>query len=117
MKKVSEKASKKAKAKVKAKAFKPVEFDEGAKGNRQIAAFKRKCKNPKFVAECLMEYQNYRRGKGRYGYSIVPGGNAPMPFCPLALGIVEDAAIQFLMNYYGTVKNGKIVDFKGVVHG
>lgn len=96
MQKVSGKASKKAKA------FKPVEFDVGAKGDRQIAAFKRKCKNPKFVAECLVEFQNYRRGKGRYAYRIDPRGNAPMPFCPLALGIVEDAAIQFLMNYGGT---------------
>lgn len=100
-----------------AKTFKPVEFDEGAKGNRQIAAFKRKCKNPKFVAECLVEYQAWRRGKGRYEYDVVPKKNAPMPFCPLAIGIIEDAAIQFLMNYYGTVKNGKIVDFNGTIHG
>ena len=100
-----------------AKTFKPVEFDEGAKGNRQIAAFKRKCKNPKFVAECLVEYQAWRRGKGRYEYDVVPKKNAPMPFCPLAIGIIEDAAIQFLMNYYGTVNNGKIVDLNGTIHG
>ena len=98
-------------------AFKPVEFDEGAKGNRQIAAFKRKCRNPKFVAECLVECQSWRRGKERYKYEVVPKKNAPMPFCPLALGIVEDAAIRFLMNYYGTVKNGKIVDLNGTIHG
>ena len=114
MKKVSEK---KANKKAKSKEFKPVEFDEGAKGDRQIAAFRRKCKNPKFVAECLLEYQNWRRGRGRYEYHVVPKKNAPMPFCSLALGIIEDAAVQFLMNYYGTVKNGKIVDFKGTIHG
>ena len=113
MKKVSEKASKKAKAK--AKAFKPVEFDEGAKGDRQIAAFRRKCKNPKFVAECLLEYQNWRRGRGRYEYHVVPKKNAPMPFCSLALGIIEDAAIKFLMHYDGTVKNGKIVYPDGTI--
>lgn len=108
---------KKVSGKSKPKAFKSVEFDEGAKGDRQIAAFRRKCENPKFVAECMVEHQCWRRGTGRYEFREDPEKNAPMPFCPKALGIIEDAAIQFLMNYYGTVKNGKIVDFKGTIHG
>ena len=118
MKKVSEKASKKAKAKSKAKAFKPVEFGKGLDGGIQEAKFRIKCEDsPKFVAECLIENQNWRRGKGRYEFNEDPKKNAPMPFCPRALGIIEDAAIQFLMNYHATVKNGKIVDFKGTIHG
>ena len=114
MKKVSGKQNPGARA----KAFKPVEFGTGLDGGIQEAKFKMKCEDsPKFVAECLVENQNWRRGKGRYEFHDDPNKNAPMPFCPRALGIIEDAAIKFLMNYYGTVKNGKIVDFKGTIHG
>lgn len=96
------KASCKSKPVAKAKAFKPVEFSVGAKGARQIDAFRSKCLSPRFVAECMMEYQSWRRGMGRYEFNMDPKKNAPMPFCPKALGIIEDAAIQFLMNYGGT---------------
>ena len=116
MKKVS--GNPKPVAKAKAKKFKPVEFGTGLDGGIQEAKFRIKCEDsPKFVAECLMENQNWRRGKGRYEFNEDPKKNAPMPFCPRALGIIEDAAIKFLMNYYGTVKNVKIVDFKGTIHG
>ena len=112
------KASCKSKPVVKAKAFKPVEFGIGLDGGIQEAKFRIKCEDsPKFVAECMVENQNWRRGKGRYEFHDDPKKNAPMPFCPRALGTIEDSAIKFLMNYYGTVKNGKIVDFKGTIHG
>lgn len=112
------KASGKSKPAAKEKAFKPVEFGTGLDGRIQEAKFRMKCEDsPKFVAECLVENQNWRRGKGRYEFHDDPKKNAPMPFCPRALGIIEDAAIKFLMHYHGTVKNGKIVDFKGTIHG
>ena len=112
------KVSGKPKPVAKEKAFKPVEFGTGLDGRIQEAKFRMKCEDsPKFVAECLVENQNWRRGKGRYEFHDDPKKNAPMPFCPRALGIIEDSAIKFLMNYYGTVKNGKIVDFKGTIHG
>ena len=97
--------------------FEPVTFDYGDKGAKQAEAFCRKCEDPRFVAECLAEHQSWRRGTGRYAFSEESEPPAQMPFCPKALGIIEDAAIKFLMNYYGTVKNGKIVDFKGTIHG
>ena len=116
MKKVSGKS--KPVAKAKAKEFKPVEFGKGLAGGIQEAKFRMKCEDsPKFVAECLMENQNWRRGKGRYEFHEDPKKNAPMPFCPRALGIIEDAAIKFLMQYDGTVKNGKIIEFRGTIHG
>lgn len=100
----------------KAKAFKPVEFGTGLNGGIQEAKFRMKCEDsPKFVAECLVENQNWRRGKGRYEFNEDPKKNAPMPFCPRALGIIEDAAIKFLMHYDGTVRNGKIINPDGTI--
>lgn len=98
------------------KKFKPVEFVASAKGFRQIDAFRSKCRSPRFVAECLVEYQSWRRGTGRYEFHEDPKKNAPPPFCPTALGIIEDAAIKFLMHYDGTVRNGKIIDPDGSLH-
>ena len=77
--------------------FEPVTFDYGANGVKQAEAFCRKCEDPVFVAECLAEYQSWRRGTGRYAFSDESEKTAPMPLCPVALGIVEDAAIKFLM--------------------
>ena len=104
------KVSCKSKPVTKKKAFKPIEFGTGLDGCIQEEKFMMKCEDsPKFVAECLVENQNWRRGIGRYEFSDDPEKNAPMPFCPKALGIIEDAAIKFLMYYDGTVQNGKIV--------
>jgi hypothetical protein len=109
------KVSGKSKPIEKAKKFKPVEFGVGEKRARQIDAFKRKCLSPMFVAECLSEYQSWRRGTGRYEFHVDPEKNAPMPFCATAIGIFEDAAIKFLMHYDGTVKNGKIINPDGTI--
>lgn len=92
-----------------------VEFGAGEEGRMKRDEFSEKCKSPKFVAESILEYQNWRRGKGRYEFNEDPVKNAPQPFCSEALGIIEDAAIKFLMHYDGTVKNGKIVYPDGTI--
>lgn len=84
-----------------------VEFGDGQEGRRKRDEFSDKCKSPMFVAESILKYQNWRRGKGRYAFNDDPGKNAPPPFCAEAIGIIEDAAIKFLMHYDGTVRNGK----------
>jgi len=114
MKKVSGKS--KLVAKAKAKEFKPVEFGTGLDGGIQEAKFRMKCEDsPKFVAECLVEYQSWLRGTGRYEFNEDPKKNAPMPFCPRAFRIIIDAAVKFLMHYDGTVKNGKIINLDGTI--
>jgi hypothetical protein len=92
-----------------------VEFGAGEEGRMKRDEFSEKCKSPKFVAESILEYQNWRRGKGRYEFNEDPVKNAPPPFCAEAIGIFEDAAIKFLMHYDGTVKNGKIVYPDGTI--
>jgi len=110
------KVSGKSKPIAKAKAFKPVEFGTGLDGGIQEAKFRMKCEySPKFVAECLVENQNWRREKGRYEFHEDPKKNAPMSFCQRALGIIYDTAIKFLMHYDETVRNGKIINLDGTI--
>lgn len=92
-----------------------VEFGAGEEGRMKRDEFAEKCKSPKFVAESIMEYQNWRRGKGCYEFNEDPEKDAPPPFCAEALGIIEDAAIKFLMHYDGTVRNGKIINPDGTI--
>ena len=92
-----------------------VEFGAGEEGRIKRDEFADKCNSPRFVAESILEYQNWRRGKGRYEFNEDPEKNAPPPFCAEAIGIIEDAAIKFLMHYDGTVKNGKIVYPDGTI--
>lgn len=80
-------------------AWKPVEFMAGEHGALDAQVFAAKCDDPRFVATCLTEQLMWRRGDGRYKFSDDPKKNAPMPFCPQALSIVEEAAIRFLKNY------------------
>lgn len=83
-----------------------VEFGDGEEGRMKRDEFAEKCKDPKFVAECLREYQMWRKGKGKYGYDGDPEEYVPVqpPFCAEALSIVEDAAIEIITDC------GKIID-------
>jgi hypothetical protein len=92
-----------------------VEFGDGCEGRRKRDEFSDKCKSPRFVAESILEFQNWRRGKGRYEFNEDPAKNAPPPFCAEALGIIEDAAIKFLIHYNEAVINGKIVCPDGTI--
>lgn len=85
--------------------WKPIEFRNGSEGVADAAMFGQMCRDsPKFVADCLCQYQMWRKGEGEYKeYETDPTRNAPPPMCPKALTIVEEAAIQMLLEY-GKVK-------------
>ena len=87
------------KTRAKKSVWKPIEFMEGEHGALDRQIFRKKCEDPKFVARCIAENLKWRRGEGPYAFSEDPKKNAPMPFCPQAFSIVEDAAIRFLKNY------------------
>lgn len=80
-------------------AWKPIEFMAGEYGALDAQIFTAKCEDPRFVAQCLAENLAWRRGQGRYKFSSDPKKNKPMPLCPRALSIVEEAAIRFLKSY------------------
>lgn len=77
----------------------PVEFAPGPAGEECEKAFRARCEDPGFVASCLRRYQRWRRGEGEYAVAEDPEKHLPMPFCPRALSIVEDAAIKFTEGY------------------
>lgn len=52
-----------------------------------------KCKSPTFVADCLEEYKNWRKGKGKYAKL-----GARFPFSMEELTVIETAAIDMLRN-------------------
>lgn len=79
----------------------PVEFRAGADGVVDAKKFRAKCQRPKFVADCLARYKDWRRGEGEYEFNDIPGDNSPQPFCPKALSIVEEEAIRMLVEYHG----------------
>lgn len=83
----------------KKKKWKPIEFRDGPYRVIDANKFAEKCKNPKYVAECLSQHQKWRRGKDEYEFYDDPTKISEPPFCPAALGIVEDAAIGFLLEY------------------
>ena len=79
--------------------WEPIEFKAGERGALDAQIFTTKCEDPRFVAQCLAENLAWRRGQGRYKFSEDPKKNEPMPLCPQALSIVEEAAIRFLKSY------------------
>lgn len=84
-------------------AWKPVEFRAGADGVSDAGRFRDKCEgSPKFVASCLSQYQMWRKGEGEYEFGNDPSKNAPPPLCPKALTIVEETAIQMLLEHERT---------------
>ena len=87
------------KKRAKKSAWKPIEFMAGEHGALDAQIFTAKCEDPHFVAQCLAENLAWRRGQGRYKFSADPKKNKPMPLCPRALSIVEEAAIRFLKSY------------------
>ena len=87
------------KNRTKKSAWKPIEFMAGERGALDAQIFTTKCEDPRFVAQCLAENLAWRRGQGRYTFSADPKENEPMPLCPQALSIVEEAAIRFLKSY------------------
>lgn len=87
----------------KKKKWKPIEFYRVIDANK----FAEKCSNPKYVAECLSQYQQWRRGEGEYEWDGDPVNRPEMPLCNTALGIVEDAAIGFLLKYDKQMKSAK----------
>ena len=87
------------KKRTKKSVWKPIEFMAGEHGALDAQVFTAKCEDPRFVAQCLAENLAWRRGQGRYKFSADPKKNKPMPLCPRALSIVEEAAIQFLKSY------------------
>ena len=84
------------KKRAKKSAWKPIEFMAGERGELDAQIFTTKCEDPHFVAQCLAENLAWRRGQGRYKFNADPKENEPMPLCPRALSIVEEAAIRFL---------------------
>lgn len=84
--------------------WKPVVFRDGAYGKLDANRFTTKCLDPKFVAKCLSQYQKWRREEGEYEWDGEPENRPDMPFCPEALGIVEDAAIRFMLEYDKSLK-------------
>ena len=87
------------KKRTKKSVWEPIEFIAGERGELDAQMFTSKCEDPRFVAQCLAENLAWRRGHGRYRFSADPKKNKPMPLCPRALSIVEDAAIRFLKSY------------------
>ena len=84
----------------KKKRWKPIEFRDGPYRVIDANKFAEKCKNPKYVAECLSQYQKWRKGEGEYEWDGDDPCDGPdAPFCTAALSIVEDAAIGFLFEY------------------
>lgn len=79
----------------------PVVFRSGADGVVDARKFRAKCQRPKFVADCLARYRSWRRGEGEYEFSEIPAGNAPQPFCPRALSIIEEEAVRMLVELHG----------------
>jgi len=74
-----------------------VEFDDISKKK----VFEKKCKDPKFVVECLKKYERYRKGIGEYAWTGNPEKEAPMPFCAVALSIVIESAIDMVESFEG----------------
>ena len=87
------------------KKWKPVEFRDGPDRVIDANKFSGKCKDsPRYVAKCLAQYQKWRRGEGEYEWDGDPANRPEIPFCPEAIGIVEDAAIGFLLEYDKSLK-------------
>ena len=80
--------------------WRPVVFRDGSYGVVDAERFKTKCANPRFVADCLVQYQKWRRGEGEYG--AVGMDAADPPFSPAALSIVENCAVAHLMRLHAT---------------
>ena len=85
----------------------PVEFRGGAEGVLDANKFRAKCQRPKFVADCLARYQQWRCGKGEYAFNEDPSKNAPRPFCGKALSIIEEEAIGMLLKYHSLMLEKK----------
>lgn len=80
-------------------AWKPIEFRKGEHEALDRQIFRKKCKDPKFVARCIEENLKWRRGEGPYAFNADPKKNARMPLCPQALSLIEEAAIIHLKAY------------------
>jgi len=52
--------------------------------------------SPKEVARLLQEYQDWRKGVGKYAWNPDPEKNESIPFTPQQLTQIEEAAIDFL---------------------
>lgn len=74
-----------------------VEFEDISKQK----VFENKCKDPKFVVECLKKHERWRKGLGEYRWTGNPEKEAPMPFCAVALSIVIESAIDMVERFEG----------------
>ena len=76
--------------------FKPIELESAI----DVVKFHDRCMGDAlFVARCLERYQRYRKGIKEYSFNEDPSKNLPMPFCPLALTIIEDEAIRIIKSF------------------
>lgn len=71
------------------------------RGHEQEKVFEKKCKDPKFVVECLKKYERWRKGIGEYKWTGNPEKEVPMPFCAVALSIVIESAIGMVERFEG----------------
>lgn len=76
--------------------FKPIELESAI----DVVKFQDRCRGDAlFLARCLERYQRYRKGIKEYSFNEDPSKNLPMPFCPLALTIIEDEAIRIIKSF------------------
>lgn len=84
--------------------FKPIEFKDAI----DVVKFQDRCMGDAlFVARCLERYQRYRKGIKEYSFNEDPSKNLPMPFCHLALTIIEDEAIRIIKSFAKIKKRSK----------